>query len=492
MTAHEKIEPGTALALPPDLSEMVKGRDEAITQWLNVYDTLHAGMDAAGRASIGGALALNVGSSARYGDDDAHKRVELLLSSKPASKWNDATGQREEMPARTAFEENITQGIDRACWQSLMTKLGFDALLDAQAREEWRESLTKAPPPFSEESARATFGHLWGNRREIYLRGIANVFMKMDRRFRSHDAFEIGNRLIIENAFMDWGTWNNYERRDTLHDVERIFRELDGLAPLDYDKGITAELSQIARSRPGECENDYFKARVFKNGNVHLWFTNKKLLAEVNALLLEYYKPVEGETSEEGPDYESGPLFHSTPAKKFGQFFSSEAVGQAVISRVDRSLKGARVLEPSAGGGMLAKLARDAGAHVECVEVQDGLAHELAKAGFSTRCGDFLKMTPAQLGTFDVILMNPPFDRGRDCDHVRHAFTFLKPGGVLVAVMSARAEFAEDARHKALHDLIRRTDDRWNWLWRDLPEGSFAHAGTNVNTVTLRLAKGRA
>lgn len=58
---------------------------------------------------------------------------------------------------------------------------------------------------------------------------------------------------------------------------------------------------------------------------------------------------------------------------------------------------------------------------------------------------------------------------------------------------AARAEFATDERHKALHDLIATTRGRYHWgrEWSDLPERSFAHAGTNVNTVTLRIQKPR-
>lgn len=86
--------------------------------------------------------------------------------------------------------------------------------------------------------------------------------------------------------------------------------------------------------------------------------------------------------------------------------------------------------------------------------------------------------------------MNPPFDRGRDCDHVRHAFEFLKPGGILVAVMSARAEFREDKRHRALHEIVERCRPAYGWRkWHDLPAGSFAHAGTNINTVILAIRK---
>lgn len=56
---------------------------------------------------------------------------------------------------------------------------------------------------------------------------------------------------------------------------------------------------------------------------------------------------------------------------------------------------------------------------------------------------DFLTITPDKWGRqYDAIVMNPPFERLQDIDHVRHAFRFLKPGGRLVAIMSAGSFFA--------------------------------------------------
>ncbi len=49
--------------------------------------------------------------------------------------------------------------------------------------------------------------------------------------------------------------------------------------------------------------------------------------------------------------------------------------------------------------------------------------------GSTSSRADFLAVTPDTLGTFDRILMNPPFERGADAEHVRHAFRFLTPGG---------------------------------------------------------------
>jgi hypothetical protein len=82
---------------------------------------------------------------------------------------------------------------------------------------------------------------------------------------------------------------------------------------------------------------------------------------------------------------------------------------------------------------------------------------------------------------YDRVVMNPPFDRLRDVDHVHHALRFLRPGGRLVAIMSQSAEFSEERKAVA----FRAEVEAWGGRWRDLPEGSFRELGTNVNTCLL-------
>src|SRR3546814_6783699 len=127
----------------------------------------------------------------------------------------------------------------------------------------------------SSDLCAATFGNIWTNRRDLYLRGIANVFAKLDRRFRSHNGFKIGARLIIDRALNEWGSWDRYERRDTLRDVERVFLELDEKPPVSEGHRIASQVADSAPVRgslPTVIEGDYFRVRVFKNGNLHIWF----------------------------------------------------------------------------------------------------------------------------------------------------------------------------------------------------------------------------
>ena len=146
---------------------------------------------------------------------------------------------------------------------------------------------------------------------------------------------------------------------------------------------------------------------------------------------------------------------------------------------------GARVLEPSAGTGALLQHLpgvlpftgnRQTACTVVAVEVNQALAEALRTSGLAQTvvCADFLQQSPEQLGRFDVIVMNPPFERGSDIEHITHAQQFLLPGGRLVAVC------ADGPRQRALFSELGR--------YEQLPAGSFASQGTQVNTALVVLA----
>lgn len=137
---------------------------------------------------------------------------------------------------------------------------------------------------------------------------------------------------------------------------------------------------------------------------------------------------------------------------------------------------GARVLEPSAGlGRLLAALASSPTppASVVAVDVSASCTGELYRLrlpGVSILQRDFLTLSPDEIGTFDAVAMNPPFHMRADIRHIRHALTFLKPGGRCVALCL-------DTKERAA--ALRPIAD----TWEQLPAGIFRAEGTNVATV---------
>ena len=136
---------------------------------------------------------------------------------------------------------------------------------------------------------------------------------------------------------------------------------------------------------------------------------------------------------------------------------------------------GGRVLEPSAGLGRLVSAIDRRARPDELVAVE--IAPQCAEQLYRLDCcelwqRDFLELTPDDLGLFDAILMNPPFKMGRDIKHIRHAYKFLKPGGLLVALC-----FNGVRQNKELRP--------WAGSWSVLPEESFKAEGTRASVALM-------
>jgi hypothetical protein len=91
--------------------------------------------------------------------------------------------------------------------------------------------------------------------------------------------------------------------------------------------------------------------------------------------------------------------------------------------------------------------------------------------------GRFLECN-GDLGTFDRIVMNPPFANADDIKHTMHALKMLKPGGRLVAIC---------ANGPRQNDKLRPIVEACGGIWEELPSDIFISAGTSVRTVLLML-----
>lgn len=193
----------------------------------------------------------------------------------------------------------------------------------------------------------------------------------------------------------------------------------------------------------------------------------------------------------------------TTNEKKLYQFFETPLeVAERIVELADIR-DGMTVLEPSVGRGALVDAipkGRDIG--LVCIELDPKHLSVLAEKGYPTQQGDFMSFSEAAcnvdknpedvtnedlrycLAGFDRIIMNPPFARQQDIDHVLHAYEILSEGGRLVAVMSPGFTFRQNRKSVAFLELVAA-----NGSYEELPEGTFAESGTNVRTIIVCLDK---
>lgn len=155
----------------------------------------------------------------------------------------------------------------------------------------------------------------------------------------------------------------------------------------------------------------------------------------------------------------------------------------ALMSEIVRAYvkPGARILEPSAGLGRLYEpfehldelrenwlMIENAG---ECVRA---LKAAIRRLDIQER--DFMQTSPDKIGTFDAVIMNPPFKQGTDIKHIKHAVTMLNPGGVLVSLC-----YNGSKQNAELRPIAN--------TWEVLPEKSFKEEGTSASVALIVITK---
>jgi predicted RNA methylase len=186
-----------------------------------------------------------------------------------------------------------------------------------------------------------------------------------------------------------------------------------------------------------------------------------------------------------------------TNKKQQFQFFETpEGLADELVAAAGVK-DGMVVLEPSAGRGRIVRAIKSAapGCKLYAVEIDAYNIIRLASIDFQGNRPQLFHldfMSPSFLVDnfikehvrVDACVMNPPFNKRQDVDHVTRAFSLLRPGGRLVSVVSGMAVHRTDTKGREFAALVARCGS-----YRDLPEGTFKESGTMVRAGVVMLDK---
>ncbi|EFH2822782.1 DUF4942 domain-containing protein [Escherichia coli] len=268
LTEPEVLTGHTDVICSTNIERIVIGRNTAIAQ----IETLIQQLDdiSALTSSVGGGKA-NEWGVRQY-------RYDCWLMEKP----------------ETAMKA-ITRNIDRGIWKDLMQRSGMLSLMDAQAREQWHNSLEKDDiPAVSEANILSTFEQLHQSKGEVFERGVINVFKGLSWDFKSNSPCKFGKKIIVTGLVKHdrWGFGLNWGwQRDRLADLERMLVLLDGKPVPDNRTDITRRLSDhIHENRhSNHYEDEIFVIKYFQKGTAHIVFKRPELVDKLNDIIARHY-----------------------------------------------------------------------------------------------------------------------------------------------------------------------------------------------------------
>src|SRR5690625_4893484 len=148
---------------------------------------------------------------------------------------------------------------------------------------------------------------IYANRHDMLIESIVSIFKKSTRYhmneystnihyyngWKTNDAYRINKKIIIpiSHAFDAWDLKDEYERlpyevKSWIGDIIKALRLLDSSVNESFDYAGN-----------NEFENEWLRFKMFKNGNIHVWFKDERLLARLNYLCGQHFAwiPSEGE-----------------------------------------------------------------------------------------------------------------------------------------------------------------------------------------------------
>ena len=159
------------------------------------------------------------------------------------------------------------------------------------------------------------------------------------------------------------------------------------------------------------------------------------------------------------------------------QFFPTPSELAKKVVEMAQIKEGENCLEPSAGRGGIAQFMPGC----DCIELNPDNAAYLREHGFNVIHDDFMTFEPTK--DYDVIVMNPPFNKGQSVAHVSKAIKIAKR--CVIAITDNGVTFRSDRASTAFRDLVKS----YNGTIEPVESGAFKDSGTMVNTCIVKVFK---
>ncbi|PJZ29086.1 methyltransferase domain-containing protein [Leptospira kmetyi] len=297
------------------------------------------------------------------------------------------------------------------------------------------------------------------------------------------------------NFQRDYSKSNDFVKLTDLKEIEHINKLKDKIFQIQnnlYAKPAT-EKSKIVIQINGKPYELYFKNKKhyeYRDTNneklLKLGFETYDEVVNVGDHLTQLIKEYSYGGAPTEQEIKIKKLENELIGRKISGFFPTpKSLGKKMIDEAMIE-RGMDVLEPSAGKGDLSDLIKKEGVEPDTIELNPSLREILNVKGHKLVSSDFLEYNDKK---YDRIIMNPPFENGQDIEHVRHAYSLLKPGGILVSVMSEGPFFRSDNKSKNFRDWLYELGGDDEQLPKDSFKGPEAFRQTGVSTRLVTIKK---
>lgn len=190
---------------------------------------------------------------------------------------------------------DFVEGLRKSAWRTVINLADFHKYMTEKVRTEFESQIEiVSQMEFTSANVKTFLKNLIADYDTIIEDCIEEAFDLMTRYhtenrvhiegWKSNDYFFVGKRVVLPNMSDTWmlGKKVRWEKVRVLDDIDRALGHITGKT--DYVK-VSGALNADDVGYGQAVESEFFKARIFKKGTVHLYFKDMKLLEQFNLII---------------------------------------------------------------------------------------------------------------------------------------------------------------------------------------------------------------
>ena len=189
---------------------------------------------------------------------------------------------------------DVCKSMDRTAWRWFFETCQVRERISSKRWEALSKKIEDLEmPEFTEAEALRVFESFADNAPDLVREAIREVFEWLQPghwsdQYKTNlkNRFEISPKIIKGWMVERWcsGWHPNYRQEQHLHSLDRTFHLLDGEAVESYPGNFVSVFQAACTAGEDECSTRYFRAKWYKNGNMHIELLRDDLRREMNRI----------------------------------------------------------------------------------------------------------------------------------------------------------------------------------------------------------------
>ena len=199
------------------------------------------------------------------------------------------------------LNKSTEERIRAKFWSYSIKLTGIEDLMGPKELERMHDMMQDRStlPVFDTDNILATLNGLVDSRPQIFIDSVLECYewlrplQYIPRHKTNYEAtWKVPDKVIKEIAVENWGYGFRLmlDTARNLRHMDRVFHMLDGTGHPERPADLVSKIEDTMINRrhaPQEVKTEYFKAKWFKAGTLHLWFKRADLLKEFNRIAAE-------------------------------------------------------------------------------------------------------------------------------------------------------------------------------------------------------------